>query len=81
MKYVGVDIGGMSVKVGVVSEKGEILFKKSAICHPERQDSDIAAEIAALINAVIEKSGMQRSDIAGIGIADLTLAPNPSLSL
>ncbi len=68
MKFVGVDIGGMSVKVGVVTDKGEILFKKSAICHPDRQDSEIAAEIASLINVVIEESGVQKSDLAGIGI-------------
>lgn len=28
MKYVGIDIGGMTIKGGIVDEKGNILYKK-----------------------------------------------------
>ncbi len=68
MKFVGVDIGGMSVKVGIVDENGTILVKRTATCHPERPDSEIVAEIAALIGDVISEAGVRKRDLAGIGV-------------
>ncbi len=68
MKYVGVDIGGMSVKVGIVDEYGRILFKQSEPCYPDRHESQIVASIAALINDTINKFCTEKDEIGGIGI-------------
>ena len=68
MKYIGVDIGGMSVKCGVVSERGEITFKKSASIKTEAEDTVILRDIAKLIFEVIEESKTDFDEIAGLGV-------------
>lgn len=68
MKYIGVDIGGMSVKCGVVSDKGQLIFKKSAPIKADAQDSIIVKDIADLVLDVISESGTDKEEIYGIGI-------------
>ena len=68
MKFVGVDIGGMSVKAGVVDENGKILFKKVAKCAPESPEDDIIAGIVELIDSLLLDAHCQKSDIVGVGI-------------
>ncbi len=68
MKFVGVDIGGMSVKVGIVDENGTILTKKTAVCHPDGDENAIVGEIASLIAEVIDQAGILKRELAGIGI-------------
>ena len=68
MKYVGVDIGGMSVKAGIVDENGAILIKKTAKCEPQSPEEENIAAIAALINDLISEAGVRKRDLAGIGI-------------
>lgn len=68
MKYIGVDIGGMSVKCGIVTEDGELLYKETAPIKTDDEDVAILKDIAALIDSVIKGGGVDRRDIAGIGI-------------
>lgn len=67
MKYVGIDIGGMSVKCGVV-EDGKILFKEAAPIEATKDDVEILKDIAALVEDVLKKSGVKKEEIAGIGV-------------
>lgn len=67
MKYIGIDIGGMSVKCGVV-ENGVILFKKSAPIKTNAEDIAILQSIAALVQKVMTEGNVQKKDISGIGI-------------
>ena len=67
MKYVGIDIGGMSVKCGVV-EDGVILVKKSAPIKAQAEDTLILKDIAALVDKVLKAGGFDKKDIAGVGI-------------
>ena len=55
MLYIGVDIGGMSVKAGVVDAEGKILFKDAAVTNAQAPAQDIAADIAALVRSVAER--------------------------
>lgn len=68
MKYVGVDIGGMSVKCGIVTEDGKLLFKKSAPIRAEEKDDIIIADIAELVLSVLKESGTEICEIGGMGI-------------
>ena len=68
MLYIGVDIGGMSVKAGVVDEKGKILFKDTAITNAQAPAEEIAADIAALIRSVADRGGAPLSSVGGIGV-------------
>ncbi|MDE6059968.1 MAG: ROK family protein, partial [Clostridia bacterium] len=67
MKYVGIDIGGMSVKCGVV-EDGVILVKKSAPIKAQAEDTVILQEIATLVDKTLLAGNFDKKDIAGIGI-------------
>jgi len=69
MKYIiGIDIGGTSVKGGVVDESGNIIFK--AHCHTRANIhySEIIADIAELVRELISGAELDESDIKGIGM-------------
>ena len=68
MKYVGVDIGGMSVKCGIVAEDGSLLYKNTAPIKVQEEDTLIVREIAELVDCVLKESGKDKSEIGGIGV-------------
>ena len=67
MKFVGIDIGGMTIKGGIVDEKGNILYKKSIVTAPGKEDRLIVDDIAALVNDLV-KNGADGEEIEGVGI-------------
>ena len=67
MYYIGVDIGGMSVKTGLVDDEGKVLYKtrvKTVLNDPEKVISDIGD----MVDEVLYKNNLTINDIAGIGI-------------
>lgn len=67
MYYIGVDIGGMSVKTGLVNDEGKVLYKtrvKTVLNDPEKVISDIGD----MVDEVLYKNNLTINDIAGIGI-------------
>ena len=56
MLYIGVDIGGMSVKAGLVDEKGNILLKDTVVTRASAPAEEIVADIAALVRSVAEQA-------------------------
>ena len=67
MKFVGIDIGGMTIKGGIVDEKGNILYKKSIVTAPGKEDRLIVDDIAALVNELVQ-NGADGEEIQGVGI-------------
>ncbi len=68
MYFIGVDIGGMSVKAGLVDEKGNILLKDTAVTRARASAEEIVADIAALVRKVAEAGGVGLSELGGIGV-------------
>lgn len=66
MYYIGVDIGGMSIKCGIVGEDGRILGKKSALT-PEGDYNAVIEVIGALCRDTADSVGISWADIDGIG--------------
>ncbi len=66
MWTVGVDIGGMSVKVGLVDESGKIVCQ----CREKTADTPelVIKKIAEQINTLLLKTGKTVNDLKGIGI-------------
>lgn len=64
--YLGIDIGGMSIKCGIVDENGNILAKKSIPTHIGDYKTTIS-EIAALCFDTAKLGGISFDDIIGIG--------------
>ena len=68
MKYIGIDIGGMTIKAGVVTDSGAILCKKVATTKPDKADVEIIKDIARLIDDLLEENGISKDEVAGVGI-------------
>lgn len=66
--YLGIDFGGINIAIGLVDEKGKILFKDSVPTGRLRQADEIIADMAALCKSVTERAGYKMSDVKAIGI-------------
>ncbi len=68
MNYIGIDIGGMTIKGGLVDEKGNILFKQTIETEPQKHGDEIVGDIVTLIKSILSANGLKASDVDGIGI-------------
>ena len=68
---VGVDVGGQTIKMGVVDARGEVLEQTVIKTTQTTDPAVIIGEIAAAINSLIAKSGKE-GQIRGVGVG----APN-----
>lgn len=66
--YIGVDLGGTNIAIGIVSDNGEILIKDSIPTIKERPIEEIVADMAKLINKLCDDYGITLDDISGVGI-------------
>lgn len=66
--YMGIDIGGMSVKAGVVSEDGKMLSKRTLETSAKGRTDAFIADIAALAEETLIASGVSKSDVLGVGM-------------
>ena len=66
--YIGVDLGGTNIAIGVVNKKGEILNSGSRPTLSERPYQEIVKDMAELSIELIEGCGYTKADIEGIGI-------------
>ena len=67
--YIGIDIGGMSIKAGVVNENGDILAKH-AVTTPKNDNDAFLNAMLESINKAVEEAGIQKSDIKAVGIGN-----------
>lgn len=75
MFYLGVDLGGTNIAVGLVDEKGNILHKDSVPTLVTRPASQVIDDMAALCKKVVADAGKSIEDIkaVGIGVPGLTI--------
>ncbi len=68
MVYVGIDLGGTSIKAGLVDEQGKILCKATCPTLVERGARPVVDDMAKLSLEVIEKGGYTVDDVKAIGV-------------
>lgn len=69
MKYCyGVDIGGTTVKMGLLDTAGEILDKWEIVTKTEDEGKAILPDIAESILAKTKERGLKKEDIVGVGV-------------
>lgn len=68
MYYIGVDLGGTNIATGVLDEEGKIIATSSTKSLGHREPEEITKSIADTILDAIEKSGVSKDEISGIGI-------------
>ncbi len=69
MYYLGIDLGGMSIKAGVCDENGKILVKGSVPTVQTPDGDGVVRDMAALCLDVISKAGLTVDDIAYAGVS------------
>lgn len=67
MYYIGVDIGGMSIKCGLVGERGEIV-ERAKIKTPAHNEEAIADAISVVVGEVLRKSKVKKFEVVGVGV-------------
>ncbi len=69
MYYVGIDLGGTAIKVGLVDENGNIIEKISADTGAKRDNEEIFRDMAKLSRDVCVKAGVDYDEVESIGLA------------
>lgn len=69
MYYIGVDLGGTNIAIGLVDADGNILAKKSVKTLAQRPFSEIMKDMADGIFALLEQQGVSLDDVDSVGIA------------
>lgn len=73
-KYIfGVDLGGTTVKMGLFTEKGEVLDKWEIVTDKSENGSKILPDIAASIRKKQDEKKISENDVLGVGLG----APGP----
>lgn len=68
MYYIGIDLGGTNIAVGLVDDKGNIIYKESVPTLREREYSEIIKDMAVLALKVIKEAGVDLKDVKSIGV-------------
>ena len=76
--YVGIDLGGTNISVGVVNENYEIISKASTKTNCPRPAIEIAADMAKMSLEAIKKAELTVDDIEWVGIGTPGIANSAS---
>ena len=68
MYYIGIDLGGTTIKVGLVTEEGNIVDKVSSATPVEEGFESVSIKMKKLIDELREGSKVEKKDIKAIGI-------------
>lgn len=66
--YIGIDLGGTNIAVGVVDENGKIIAKDSCPTLSEREYTEIVKDMVMLSEKVVKDAGLEMKDIEAIGV-------------
>lgn len=66
--YIGIDLGGTNIAVGLVDENGKILKSASLPTLKERHWTEIVKDMATLSKQVTEAAGYELSSVKAVGI-------------
>ncbi|MBQ4112660.1 MAG: ROK family protein, partial [Clostridia bacterium] len=68
MYYIGIDLGGTNIAIGLVDEAGRILHSDSVPTIKERHPSEIIKDMADLSKKVVADAGHTLEEVAAVGI-------------
>ena len=69
MYYIGIDVGGMSIKAGVTDKEGNVLHKTTLETRGGyTKEYTISNDIHLLIVKLLSEAGIPESEIAAVGI-------------
>jgi glucokinase len=68
MYYLGVDIGGTNISVGIIDESGKLMDKASTPTMQGRDYHDILGDAARLCISLLEKNELDIADVHSVGV-------------
>lgn len=68
MYYVGIDIGGMSIKIGLVSSEGKLVVSRAIPTNPDLGYEDMIRRASELVFDLCKDEKISSSKIKGIGV-------------
>ncbi len=68
MYYIGMDLGGSSIKAGLVTDNGSIVFKKKKITRVSEGSIIVMNDMAMLVEEMLEESELDGREIRGLGV-------------
>ena len=68
MVYLGIDVGGTGIKIGVVDQNGCILAQGETPTHVGRPFADIVRDMGLCALDVLKKGGFSTEDVVSIGV-------------
>ena len=68
MYYIGIDLGGTNIAVGLVNEDGKIVAKKSVPTRNERSSEEIIKDMALTAIDVVKENGYSMDEVVSIGV-------------
>lgn len=68
-QYIGIDIGGTSIKLGIVTDRGEVTVRKETIYTDEGDNRTVMQAIIDSISELLVENSLNADDVAGIGIS------------
>ncbi len=68
MFYMGVDLGGTNIAIGIVDENGNIIKKDSVPTPTQGEYTEIVRKMIKLMDSLLKTANISRSDIASIGV-------------
>ncbi len=68
MYYIGIDLGGTNMTIGLINEKHELVDKLSAKTLREREADEIVLDMINLSKEIIVKNNLTNADIKSLGI-------------
>ena len=66
--YIGIDLGGTNIAIGLVDENGKIIAKDSTPTLAERGYKEIIKDMAMLSKKLIDENNISEDEIQGVGI-------------
>jgi glucokinase len=66
---IGIDVGGTKIIVGIVDEKGSVIYSKRIPTETVKGYEDIRDNIVILVGDVLQEAGVEKKTIEQIGIA------------
>ena len=76
--YIGIDLGGTNIAIGVVDNAGRILAQDSTPTLSSRPYDEIVKDMVNLSEKIVKKAGYKMSDVEGVGIGCPSAVDNRS---
>src|SRR5262245_25519883 len=69
LRFVGVDVGGTSIKGGVIDDDGKVLSTVHVPTEPEKGQEHGLNQMCATVRQAVAKAGLRLDQVAAIGVA------------